>query len=191
MLDPVAGSRVWFPQDPFGESYDRSITWDGERFWLLSMPVSRHFAYMPVPSRLAVLEGNDWRVVDDETPGVVTGQKIRWDGERLVIPPQGDYDGHWFDPETETWGMLPAAGSEASCPLPAAGIGPVWTADTGGVLVSGEKVLQVPDCADTLVQTSIAVWAGEELLVWGGAEPGGKLDWRITDAGLRWRPPAP
>lgn len=192
VLDPVTGSRVWLPKDPFGESYDRSIAWDGERFWLLSMSVDRHFAaHEPTPSRLAVLDGDDWRVVDDETPAVVAGQTLRWDGERLVIAPQGDDDGHWFDPETESWGTLSAAGSDALCPLPEAGAGPVWTAATDGVLVAGDDVLRVPACDDVFVQTSIAVWADDELLVWGGAGPRGKLDWKVTSTGLRWRPPAP
>lgn len=192
VVDPVAGTRTWFPEDPFGESYDRNIAWDGERFWLLSMGVEHHFeASEPSPSRLAVLDGNEWRVVVEETPGVVYGQKITWDGERLVIAPQGDNDGHWFDPETETWGRLPAVGSDAACPLPAAGVGQAWTAAEGGVLVAGEEVLGVPRCDQTFATASLAVWAGEELLVWGGAGPAGRFNWQVSNAGLRWRPPAP
>lgn len=192
VLDPVTGKRTWLPADPFGESYDRSIAWDGERFWLLSMAVEQHFgAHEPRPSRLAVLEGARWRVVDDETPGVVYGQRMQWADGRLVIPPQADADGRWFDPTTEEWGTLPATGSESACPIPAAGPGSRWLASQGGVLVAGDEVRQVPACEEVFAAASVAVWAGEELIAWGGAEPGSNLGWRVTGSGLRWLPPAP
>lgn len=191
VVDPVTRTRTALPRDPFGESYDRSTAWDGERFWLLSMDVEHHFAaHQPKPSRLAVLEDGTWRVVDEASPGVVHEQRIQWDGSRLVVPPRGDADGHAYDAITDSWTTLPAASAHDECRLTVAGQGPVWTAGDHGVLVAGHTVLTVPPCDDLLSTTSVTVWAGEELLVWGGAEPAGRDIWQVSARGLRWRPPA-
>ena len=57
-----AGRWSALPSDPFGESYDRSMAWDGQRLWLLSMPGAHHLrAPDGASSRLAVLEDGRWR----------------------------------------------------------------------------------------------------------------------------------
>ncbi len=189
VLDPRTGVRTWLPPDPFGESYDRSLAWDGERFWLLSMAVEHHFAaHEGSPSRVAVLEGDRWRIVDEETPELTYGQRWWWDGAKLVVAPAREAPGRRFDPASEEWTLV-AAPDETNCPLPAAGVGPDWVATQGGALIalgSGEAT-QVPDCSQTFGGVATAVWADDELLVWGGSDPKG----RVTAAGLRWRPPAP
>ncbi|WP_110207744.1 hypothetical protein [Nocardioides daejeonensis] len=192
VLDPATGVRTWLPPDPFGESYDRSIAWLDGRFWLLSMDGSRHFgASEPTPSRLAVLEDSGWQVIDEETPGVVYGQRLGSDDGRLIVPPTADADGWRFDPKTDAWEALPAPGA-SGCPLPAVGTGSRWVSGAGGLLVAGSDVRRVPSCEQTFAQAAVAVWAGDELLVWGGAAPGAKDKgwWEVTNSGLRWLPPS-
>lgn len=197
LLDPEAGTWTPLPRDPFGESYDRSLTWDGTRLWLLSMSVEEHFgAHEGSPSRIAVLEpgpgglaDGTWRVVDRATPDLGYEQDGWWAGDRLVVPASSyGGTGRAYDPESGEWSELPDPGStEGGCPLPAAGPGPDWVSGGGPALVStaGDRALQVPRCP-ALVQPDLAVWAGATLLVWGGAGP----DWIAVAGGIAWTPPA-
>lgn len=192
----VPSTEQWeaVPRDPFGESYDRSLASDGERLWLLSMSVENHFgAYRGASSRVAVLEDDAWRVVDDETPDITQGQLWWWAGDRLVVTP-GRYSyartpARAFDGTGWTaLGVQPdSRPDDPGCALGAAGVGLGWVAGGGPSLVSAAtgQVLDVPDC-DDLAQPDVTVWAGDELLLWGGPS----ADFDPGSLGLRWTPPA-
>jgi hypothetical protein len=196
VLDPTTGSWTTLPRDPFGESYDRSMAWDGQRLWLLSMAVEGHFeAYDGSSSRLAVLEGGlaagEWRVVDPQTPEMVQGQVLWWADDRLVVP-AGRYGGgavRTLDTGAEEWAdaTAPEGDPERGCVVPRVGPGSAWTAD-GDELTAlrGDRTVAVPDCS-ALPDPDVAVWAGDDLLLWGGPNPA--FDGN-TAGGLLWSPPA-
>ncbi len=96
-LDFTTGKWTPLPQDPFRESYDRSIAWYDGRLWLLSMDVAHHFdAVEGAPSRIAVLDGSTWTVVDDETPDLTYQQRLVELDDRLVVAMSG-YDVHYIN----------------------------------------------------------------------------------------------
>jgi len=197
VLDPGTGAWTPLPPDPFGESYDRSLAWDGERLWLLSMAVSNHFsAYDGAPSRVAVLEDGRWSVEVEQTPEVEQGQRWWWFQDRLVAPaspytPDSQL-GRTFDPTTGGWEELPpaeGASNTSGCALLAAGVGPSWLSGGGPVLTSLEPpgTTLAPSCPGLGVP-DVTVWAGDELLVWGGVAP--RYEGNVG-VGFRWRPPPP
>lgn len=194
VLDPDAGTWSALPRDPFGESYDRSMAWDGERLWLLSMAVENHFqAAEGAPSRLAILEDDQWRVVEDHTPDLTYEQDMWWHGERLVIPTGPSYNGpsRAFDPITDHWSETPTTSTTTACQAPAAGPGPVWLSGGGPDLVTANLrgTVPLPPCPSLITQLTLgpdlAVWTDEELLVWGADFEQG------TTTGLIWTPPTP
>ncbi|UMG92361.1 hypothetical protein [Nocardioides sp. TF02-7] len=191
LLDPDTGQWSALPRDPFGESYDRSMAWDGQRLWLLSMAVENHgAAYEGAPSRLAVLENGRWRVVEEETPPVTYEQDLWWHGERLVVA-VGERLGssRAYDPATGTWAALPSR-EDVTCQPPAAGPGPDWLSGGGGELVSAalDDTRPLPPCPALRRRSArpdLAVWAGETLFVWGS-----DFEDKST-TGLVWTPPPP
>lgn len=191
MLDVKEGSWRPLPRDPFGESYDRSFAWDGERLWLLSMAVENHFAaHEGAPSRVAVLDGGTWEVKDDATPDLVYEQRWWWFQEQLVVGPGPYPAGPALSFDGDTWSELrEVVVPSGRCALPHVGPGPQWLAGGGAVLTSArpDTAISVPAC-DRLPEPDVAVWAGDELILWGG--PDEDYDGN-TAVGLRWRPPEP
>lgn len=198
-----SATRTWapLPADPFGESYDRSLAWSDGRLWLLSMAAEHHFdAYEGRPSRLAVLEGDRWRVVDAATPDLTQLQWLVPQGHLLVAAENRDpaarnrtYDpatGEWDEPvpADERPAALPGSPG-AGCSLGDAAAGPAWIT-AGDRLVSAlpADALAVPPCPDHAAYALVA-WAGNRLILWGGlpspdsSEPG--------NAGVAWVPRAP
>lgn len=183
LLDPATGTWTRLPHDPFGESFDRSMAWDGSRLWLLSMGADEHYrASEGARSRLAVLEGGvadgRWRVVDDETPPLTYGQRLWWSGDRLVVTPRRGFLGFTYDidrrrgrvGEASPWTEVGTREEPEGCALPAAGVGPAWVSGGGPTLVAASDVndvVAVPGCRG-LAAPDVAVWAGSDLLVWGG-----------------------
>ena len=95
-----------------------------------------------------------------------------------------------FDPSRGAWETLAnGAVPEGSCRMPRVGPGPQWLAGGGPLLTSAQPdaTLLAPRC-DALPEPDVAVWAGDELIMWGGPDEGYGGN---TAVGLRWRPPAP
>lgn len=189
-VDWVFADHEWtsLPRDPFGESYDRSIAWDGERHWLLSMAVENHFeATRGASSRVAVLEDGVWSVVSESTTKLGYEQRWWFTGRRMVVPPRKPGEAAYYEPDAARWTSLETS-EDHDCNLPVLGVGPEWVGGGGSVLVgaASPQVLDVPACPQ-LARPDTAVWAGRELLVWGGVSP----DSRNQSVGLRWTPPAP
>lgn len=198
LLDPLVGTWLPMPADPFGESYDRSLAWDGERLWLLSMSVANHSkAYGGAASRVAVLEDGAWRVVS-ATPPMVYGQQW-WFFEGLLVAPVSSASpnarlGVFVTPGSTEWSSIPIAAVDPDdglqeCTLPPIGPGPEWLAGGGPVLTSLDPLATtvVPPCAQ-LALPDVAVWSGDQLIIWGGIAAGYEDNVNI---GLTWRPPPP
>lgn len=192
-LDLATGEWSALPHDPFAESYDRSMSWHDGRLWLLSMDVEHHFgAHEGSPSRIAVLDGDTWTVVDEETPDLTYQQRIvEQDGLFVVAAGawSGDLASRVFDPSTSEWSTLPTPGtSDRNCSLGAASPGPGWVS-SGRLLVSADPadVIAVPPCPGTPAP-AVTVWAGDRLFIWGG--PNRAYDGNLAD-GWVWTPPAP
>ncbi|HSV41591.1 MAG TPA: hypothetical protein VLI04_22695 [Nocardioidaceae bacterium] len=188
--DWLLAEGAWqaLPRDPFGESYDRSVAWDGDRYWLLSMAVEHHFeASNGTSSRVAVLSDGGWQAVSDSTPDLGYGQRWWIVGDRLVAPPRGAGKAAYFDLGSHTWTSAPVE-EDRECALPAVGAGAGWVGGGGSLLLaaSTKEILRVPPCP-ALARPDLAVWADDELLVWGGVSS----DSENQAVGLRWRPPAP
>jgi hypothetical protein len=75
------------------------------------------------------------------------------------------------------------------CDLPKIGVGARWIAGGYGSLVSvdPDASIYVASCAPLHVP-QVGVWAGDELIVYGGVDQAFKHHLTI---GLRWTPPAP
>ncbi|XBB66927.1 hypothetical protein ABFU82_22885 [Nocardioides sp. WV_118_6] len=200
-FDGATGTWAPLPADPFGESYDRSMAWFDGRLWLLSMAAENHVgAYDGKPSRLAVLEGDRWRVVDPATPDLTQGQWLIPQGVLLVAAENSDPPARnqAYDPATGTWREfvpadhghpgLPDA-PDAGCLLGAAAAGPAWIT-AGDRLVSAlpPDALEVPRCPGHAAYQVVA-WAGERLILWGGL-PAQDSSEPVND-GLVWVPRRP
>ncbi|MDZ5621658.1 Kelch repeat-containing protein [Nocardioides bizhenqiangii] len=192
-LDLATGEWSALPHDPFAESYDRSMAWHEDRLWLLSMDVEHHFgAHEGSPSRIAVLDGDTWTVVDEETPDLTYGQRLVQHQGSFVIAPgsyRSDFASHAFDPETGEWRTLPGSGgAERGCPLGDAIVGPAWVASGNGLYsASPADALAAPPCPG-MPAPAVTVWAGDRLFIWGGPNP--DYDGNLDD-GWVWTPPPP
>jgi hypothetical protein len=202
LLDPESGSWSRLPDDPFPATYDRSYTWDGENFLFTAMLTPETDAD-PDAARTFQLAELDWAsrtwTVLPETP--VRFGEAAWfvtDGV-LVNPTQDwyyeglDHSGGIYDLRTGEWRDLPepdeVSGDQTVCDLPKIGVGDTWIAGGYGGLVSvnPDTSIYVASCAP-LHQPHVGVWAGDELIVYGGTDPSFKRNLTI---GLRWTPPAP
>jgi hypothetical protein len=168
---------VPLPRDPFGESWDRSMAWDGERLWLLSTAAEddaqRGNDDDRAPSRLAVLEGGvtdgTWRVVDDETPGLAPEALLWWCGGELVVDRSAYREAQTFDRGSGTWSDSGAADADtcalasterdglAGGSLPSSALGERFAWDS---TVPGCPFVRRPDTY---------LWAGDDLVVWDAA----------------------
>jgi hypothetical protein len=192
-LDLDTGTWSALPDDPFEESYDRSMTWYDGALWLLSMDVEHHFgAHEGSPSRIAVLEGGTWTIVDEETPDLTYEQRLVEQDGRFVVAAgwyAPDAAGRVFDPSSGEWSVLPDPGTaERSCPLGQAVAGPAWVA-SGNALYSASPAdaLAVPPCPG-MPTPAVTVWAGDRLFIWGG--PNADYDGNVADGSV-WTPRPP
>lgn len=183
------------PHDPFGESYDRSVAWHDGRLWLLSMGVEHHFdAIEGSPSRLAVLEGGRWRVVDPSTPTVTQLQWVVAQGDLLVVAGDRGLGGpsRSYDPRSDAWRELASVDGpprDAACELGPPAAGPAWiTAGDRLLSASPADAVVVPPCPGHAGLHTVA-WAGERLVVWGGVAT--MTSGKPVADGLVWSPPAP
>lgn len=200
LLDPRSGAWSQLPDDPFPATFDRSYTWDGDDLiftTLLSSGVDDEAEDFYQMARLDP-GTREWIVVG-ETP-VAFGEPTWFvtDGA-LVNPTQDwyydglDHSGGIMDLRTGAWRDVPepedVSGDQAACDLPRIGVGEAWIAGGYGALVSvsPDVSMHVPSCAP-LHAPQVGVWAGDELIVYGGVDQ--SFEHHLT-IGLRWTPPPP
>lgn len=192
LLDPDRGTWTTLPRDPFASSESRSLAWDGKRLWLMSATAEAYTAPdARFRARIAVLEGGlrngTWRVVEQRTP-VIGYQSIAWSDGRLLIAPDAFNPGQVYDVRTGTFTSVPRPADNDGCPfsgIHAAGVDDDWvvSADDATLMSPEGRTAVVPPCGSLL--PDFAVWAGEDLLMWGGLA----TDDSPAPAGYRYRPP--
>jgi hypothetical protein len=198
LLDPESGSWSQLPEDPLPATYDRSYTWDGEAMIFTALVSSGIEDERPNHFQMARLDlgTRQWGVVD-ETP-VKFGEATWFYVDGMLVNPTQDwyYDGlegsgGVYDLQTGEWREVPEpadiADDRAWCGLPRIGVGHQWIAGGYGALVSvnPDAAIYVPSCAP-LHEPQVGVWAGDELIIYGGVDPTYKKHLTI---GLRWTPP--
>ncbi|MGH3508350.1 MAG: hypothetical protein ACRDO2_14220 [Nocardioidaceae bacterium] len=205
VLNLEDGTWTELPDDPFGRTYDRSFVWAGDRLLFTAMlvpPASEDDGESDRPRtyQLAELDlvSREWRVLPETPVGFGEPTWFVTD-DSLVNPTQDwyydglDHSGGIYDLRTGTWRDVqePAdiSGDQTVCDLPKIGVGAQWIAGGYGSLVSvdPDASIYVASCAP-LHAPQVGVWAGDELIVYGGVDQAFKHHLTI---GLRWRPPAP
>ena len=199
----VPQTRRWeaLPRDPLAPSFDRALTWTGERLVLTGPKLTRSPNGEDGPSyvRAATLDltSRTWTRLPDQTQVVSSGLERTWDGDHVVSPylqtvNGGDTNG--FGRDIDTGGLLDVrTGQWAALPLPPpAGAGRYvavserWiTADAGLVLDTRRmRWIPLPDHDGTVDQGASAAWVGDVLVAWGGGR--GSAD--LVATGSTWSP---
>lgn len=200
LLDPESGSWSELPADPFPATFDRSYTWDGQDLVftaLLSSGVDDESQDYYQMARLDPYT-RDWSIVG-QTP-VAFGEAAWFVQNGALVNPTQDwyYDGlehsgGVYDLTTRKWRNVPepdeTSGEQTVCDLPRIGVGEQWIAGGYGALVSvnPDASMYVASCAP-LHAPQVGVWAGDELIVYGGVDQSFSHNLTI---GLRWTPPPP
>lgn len=181
LLDPASGTWSRLPRDPFGETFARSVAWDGERLWSLSMSVENYRANgtpdAGASMRLAVLEGGitdgTWRVAEWSTPNMTVNASLWWTANGLLVSPAFEGSAIFYSPDT---GWSEVEGPPAVCDPVPVDAGDRWISLSGPTIASDE-----PSCP-LLRDPDVALWAGDDLLMWGGPDNRGS---RGTAVGYR------
>lgn len=184
IYDP--GARTWtdLPADPLGIDSP----------WFTATPVglvatgtvTEGMGHTPdlVRAEVLDLDAGTWRVLP--TSDQIGGYRWTWTGTRMLAPSLGGADGGkvepWgrflpdggvLDPATGLWGRLPNAPKEQRGGWTVDAPGSRWTATGGWVYDDAEASwtrLDTPPGGG--VSAGSAVWAGNELIAFGGV-----LDW--------------
>ena len=187
VYDPAG--RAWreLPADPLVESFDRHMVWTGSEVVMTGIEnVPQPGSAGPALYRAASLDltSNEWARFPDSP---VTGYAPIWfwAGERVVNGALGVADGGevggWerpypyggiLDPATGTWSALPDPPEEAG-PYPGLSL-----ANEDSVIAGNGWILHVPTGTWTPLsrppvkvdEGEAAVWAGDRIVVWGGAQ---------------------
>ncbi|MEX2459189.1 MAG: hypothetical protein WD770_09405 [Actinomycetota bacterium] len=195
VYDPAAREWRELPADPIVPSFDRNMVWTGSEVVLTGIEsVPQPGSDGPALYRAASLDPGSatWTRFPDSP---VTGYSPIWfwAGERVVNGAIGVSDGGevggWerpyphggmLDPATGTWSALPDPPEEAGpYPGPSATNGVSVLAGNGWILhvPSGtwRRLSRPPETVDV---GEAVVWAGDRIVVWGGAR------WNGAEAAL-------
>jgi hypothetical protein len=189
LYDPAAGRWTPLPRDPLVPSAARHLIDTPHGVVLVGNPDVPNPGAGANPSlaRAAVLDLKTmtWRRLPDSEQLGATG--FTWTGSRLVDPRLGrsdgaaaedisDYgryydNGGTLDPQTGTWGRLPNAPEELT------GGWPVYAIDGPRIATDGylyddaaERWTRTPEPEGGPESPGSAVWAGDNLIVFGGRE---------------------
>lgn len=197
VLDTSTGEWSTLPEDPLKPSFDRMITATPEGLVLTAKPIQANGGPAdPALVHAAVLPpgGETWQPLPASDQ--LGGWRWSWTGRRLVDPTLGGADGGetnnfgrvipyggLLDPATGAWSRLPDAPGEQTGG---------WRVEApGGPLVAAEGWLyddaegawtRLPRPEDSPATPGPAVWAGNALVVLGGA------DWDLPDRPDEWTP---
>ncbi len=206
LYDAAAARWEPLPRDPLVPSFDRAMTWTGDRLVLTGPEVTASPGGADGPSyvRSAVLDlaTRTWTRLPDQREVISFGTDRSWDGRHVVSPyldrldggPTAGYGrdlqtGGLLDPATGRWSPLPEA--------PAPGDGR-YTAPSRGWVTAGQGLvldtararwLPLPDHDRAVDQGEAAAWVGDRLVVWGGGSAwvrGDRVDSPLVATGAAW-----
>ena len=197
VLDTVTGEWSSLPEDPLKPSFDRMVTPTPEGLVLTAKPIEPdgspadpalvHAALLPAGVRT-------WRTLPASDQ--LGGWRWSWTGRRLVDPTLGGADGGEtngfgrvipyggrLDPATGVWSPLPDAPAEGTGGWPVEAPGGPLVAAEGWVYDDADgSWTRLPRPEDSPATPGPAVWAGDVLVVHGGA------DWDLPDQPDEWTP---
>jgi len=214
LFDPE--TKEWFeiPPDPLIPSWDRSMVWTGTELVLLGVKLAPYPSSAPSLYRAAVFDPGKgtWRLLPDSNL-VITGGNRTWyfaDG-RLINPSLGSSDGGDTNPydraypqggilDVETGEWLPLPDPPANPYIPGTFIG--YAAGSPSRYLSGygwlfdpvtgqwESLPAPPDNSSIPVPRngSAVLFAGPDLVVWGGFLYGDDGRGEMVSTGWMWRP---
>jgi hypothetical protein len=195
VLDTRTGEWSTLPNDPLGLSFDRMITATDEGLVLTAKRIEAGGSPAdPALVRAALLpHGSDhWtRFPDSDQLG---GSRWAWTGKRMVDPTLGGADGGEtngygrtipnggiLDPATGTWSHLLDPPEELTGGWPVEALdGPVLAADGWLYDDTARTWTRLSRPKDAPPSAGVAVWAGDTLLVLGGA------DWEPAEEPDEW-----
>ncbi|MGH3363678.1 MAG: hypothetical protein ACRDOW_03035 [Nocardioidaceae bacterium] len=197
VLDTSTGEWSTLPEDPLKPSFDRTITATPEGLVLTAKPIlADGSAANPALVHATVLPpgGDTWEPLP--TSDQLGGWRWSWTGHRLVDPTLGGADGGEtnnfgrvipyggrLDPATGAWSPLPDAPGEGTGGWPVEAPGGPLVAAEGWLYDDAEGAwTRLPRPEDSPATPGPAVWAGDVLVVLGGA------DWDLADEPDEWTP---
>jgi hypothetical protein len=201
-------TRQWetLPRDPLVPSFDRAMTWTGDRLVLTGpeATASPGGADGPAYVRSAILDLGTrvWTRLPEQTEMIIYGTDREWDGEHVVSPYLQRFDGGQtngygrllrtgglLDVRTGQWGPLPEA------PPPGEGryraLSRRWITAGGGLVLDTARGrwVALPDHDSAVDQGEAAEWVGDSLVVWGGgaaAVAENRIDSPLVATGSVW-----
>jgi hypothetical protein len=197
-LEPWSGKWTKLPPDPFDPTYDRAYVWTGERLIFLGVDKLAQYGASDPDATFHLAEYNPatrtWTRLPDSP--VLHGDPMWFVHQGRVVNPYedprfetGQPTNGVYNPKTGTWSEAPHSGAYTydGCTLGPLGSAGDWLAPGGGVLYSLDPAdtAIVPDCPQ-LPEPAAAVWAGDEVIIWGGPDSAFKAQ---TNLGLTWTPP--
>lgn len=180
-------SRAWMPlpRDPLAPSYDRAMTWTGDRLVLTGAAVTASPGGASGPSyvRSAVLDlaSDVWTRLSYQSEMISYGTDRWWDGEQVVSPYVQSFNGGQtngygralptggrLDLDSGQWAPLPETPTPGQGRYRAASRR--WITAAEGLVLDTERDqwLSLPDHDAAVDQAEAAVWAADRLVVWGG-----------------------
>ncbi len=202
VYDPTTQRWTPLPRAPFAPSFDRSMVWTGSKLVLVAAADTRSEG---IPfQRAAVLEGSTWRVLPPQRTVifgetdwaavaglVVSASTATADGGQTNRFGRAYPSGGLLDPGTGRWSELPEPPTrERATGYGAAG--ERYVAAEGLVLDVQERRWLVPGTQPDAAEVEAgAAWAGDRLVVWGGAAglDGAASEQRLLGSGAIWTPP--
>ncbi|HEY0774675.1 MAG TPA: hypothetical protein VGD51_11375 [Nocardioidaceae bacterium] len=196
VLDTDTGEWSSLPEDPLGPSFDRMVTPTPEGLVLTAKPIQPDGSPADpalVHAALLPAEGRAWRTLPASDQ--LGGWRWSWTGRRLVDPTLGGADGGEtngfgrvipyggrLDPATGAWSPLPDAPTEGTGGWPVEAPGGPLVAAEGWLYDDADGAwTRLPRPEDSPATPGSAVWAGDVLVVHGGA------DWDLP-AEAEWTP---
>ena len=189
LYDPADDRWTALPADPLGDTFDRSLVFDGRDLLLLALPTEGGDERTYLFARLD-LDTREWTTLPQTPVGMGVSVWFWWK-DQLINPSSGTGGGIW-DPATGDWRDLPQPSdvdaAERACPLPILPPAGGWVGYHGTLVsIDPDRVILAPPCP-AYGEVHTAVWTGSQLLTWGGTDP--DYDKHLAE-GLRWSPPAP
>lgn len=189
LYDPLADRWTALPADPLGDTFDRSLVFDGTDLLLLALPTEGGDDRTYLFARLD-LDTMRWATLPRTPVGMGVSVWFWWKDQ--LLNPSDDIGGGVWDPATDEWRDVPQVGDEEAarraCPLPIVPPAGGWVGyHETFVSIDPDRAIPAPPCP-AYAEVHTAVWTGADVITWGATDQGYHAH---VGVGLRWSPPAP